>query len=74
MNQALHWKRFTLFLISLCLAGCQAIPHTGTRDFSGTLVSVYRTPLDAQAVQAGNLGVVPVALVRARELKSVAAA
>ena len=69
MTQAVHMKRFILLLTALCIAGCQATRHSEEGDFSQVLVSVYKTPGDAQEVQTGHFGIAPLELVRASELK-----
>jgi hypothetical protein len=67
-------KHLLLALAFFCIAACQFTASAGEGDFSGKVISVYQTVQDAQAVQAGNFGASPIALVRESELKVVGAA
>jgi hypothetical protein len=67
-------KHFLLAFAFFCIAGCQATASAGEGDLSGKVISVYQMARDAQAVQAGNFGASPIALVRESELKAVGAA
>lgn len=64
-------KLHFLAIASLCVAGCQSTESVHDGDFSGKVVSVYKTPQEAQAVRSGNFGAAPIALIREAELKSV---
>lgn len=64
-------KLLCLAIAVLCIAGCQSTGSVHDREFSGTVVSVYQTPQEAQAVRSGNFGAAPIALIGESELKSV---
>jgi hypothetical protein len=66
--RSLVWRRFGC-LVVMGLAGCQTTPEDGL----GSVVSIYATQAQAQAVGAGQFGAVPIMVAGEADIESVLA-